>query len=176
MNISKSFLTILTNFVLAIFGSILAFQTDFLLFVPILFAIGIPLINLKKPIKKKIGMTLIIILVSILIFFLSILIAISFDFDKYIFPSLIYGVAGILVLGINGLLIKSINLNLKIITLTFLLSSISLPIWILGTENVSIVNLKSIAFIREFGVMILWMTLTTIGIVCGIEKPVANTV
>ena len=175
MNISKSYLTILTNFILAISGSFLAFQTDFLLFIPMIFAIGIPIINLEKPIEQKIGKTLVIILLSILIFFLSIIIAISFESDKYIFPSLIYGLAGIMIIGINGLLIKSINLNLKTILLTFLFSSISFPIWMLGIENISFVNLKSIPFIREFGVMILWMTLTTIGIVCGIKKPVANT-
>ncbi|TDQ25726.1 hypothetical protein [Tenacibaculum caenipelagi] len=176
MNISKSYLTILTNFILAVLGSFLAFQTDILLFVPMIFAIGIPIINLEKPIEQKIGKTLIIILLSTLIFFLSIILVISFESDKYMYPSLIYGLAGIMIIGINGLLVKSINLNLKTILLTFLLSSISFPIWILGIENISFVNLKNIPFIREFGVMILWMTLTTIGVVCGIKKPVGKNV
>ena len=82
-----------------------------MIIIPILFGLGIPLVNIDKPLKQKIALTIVIVFVSSVIFIATVLAAISFDFDKYIFPGLLVGLAGIAILGINGLLIESIKLN-----------------------------------------------------------------
>lgn len=141
-----------------------------MIIIPILFGIGIPLVNLEKPLKQKVVLIAVTIIISTVIFVATVLAAISFDFDKYIFPGMLVGLAGIAILGINGLLIENIKLNLKTITLTFLLSGLSLPIWILMTENVLPYSIKKMELVRQFGVMIFWMTLTTIGICMSIRE------
>jgi len=170
MTISKPYLTLFTSVTLAVIGSIVAYFTDWMIIIPVLFALGIPLVNIDKPFKQKIGLTLVIIIVSVSVFIGTVFAAIGFDFDKYIFPGLLVGLAGVAILAINGFLIDTIKLNFKTILLTFLLSGISLPIWIILTENVFPKTIANIDLIRQYGVMIFWMTLTTIGI-CSAIKP-----
>ena len=170
MTISKPYLTLLTSLTLATFGLIVAYMTGVMIIGPLLFALGIPLVNIDKPLKQKIGLTLVIMIVSVSVFIGTILAAIGFDFDKYIFPGLLVGLAGVAILGINGLIIDTIQLNLKTILLTFLLSGFSLPLWIFLTENIFSKTLTNADLIRQFGVMMFWMALTTIGI-CSAIKP-----
>jgi hypothetical protein len=170
MSIPKPFLSILTNVTLAFLGSVISYFTDWLMFIPILFGLGIPLVNIDKPIKQKIVRTLIIILASVAIFVAAVLTIIGFEFDKYIFPGLVVGIAGVLMLGINSLLIDSIKLNFKTAGATFLLSGLSVPIWTLFTEHILPSTLHPSELIQQFGVMVLWMTLTTIGISIGIKN------
>jgi hypothetical protein len=145
-----------------------------MIIIPVLFGLGIPLVNIDKPTKQKIGLTIVTVLVSTVIFIATILAAISFDFDKYIFPGLLVGLAGVGILGINGLLIETIKLNFKTITMTFLLSGLSLPIWIIFTENIFPNTITNIELARQFGVMLFWMTLTTIGICLSIKAETKN--
>lgn len=170
MTIAKPYLTFLTNLILATIGLTIADFTNWMILIPILFGIGVPLVNINRPLKQKLGLTLVIILTSTAILFVSILTVISFDFDKYIFPGIVVGIAGVLILGINGLLIKTIKLNFKTITLTFLLSGLSLPIWVLFTENIFPKTFSEIEIVRQDGVMLFWMTMTTIGICLSIKK------
>lgn len=155
---------------MATFGLIVAYLTELMVIVPVLFGLGIPLMNIDKPLKQKIGLTLVTMIVSVSIFIGTIFAAIGFDFDKYIFPGLLVGFAGVAILAINGLIIDTIKLNFKTILLTFLLSGISLPIWIILTENFFPKTFTNIDLIRQYGVMMFWMTLTTIGI-CSAIKP-----
>ncbi len=164
MTIAKPYLTLITNLTLATIGSTIAYLTNWMIIIPLVFGLGIPIVNIDKPLRQKIGLTLVITLVSVVIFVATILAAISFDFDKYIFPGLLVGLAGVGILGINGLLIENIKLNFKTITLTFLLSGLSLPFWILLTEKLLPKTFTNIEIVRQFGVMLFWMTMTTIGI------------
>jgi len=169
MTISKPYLTFLISLMLAAIGSVIAYLTNWRIVIPVFFGLGIPLINIDKSLKQKISLTVIIVCVSIVIFSATAFASISFKFDKYIFPSLLVGFAGIAILAINGLLIESVKIKLKTIVLTFLLSSLSLPIWILVTEKLFYNLFKNIIFFRQYGVMLFWMILTTIGICLSIK-------
>jgi hypothetical protein len=174
MRISKPYLTLLTNLTLATIGSTIAFLTNWMILIPIIFGLGTPLVNIDKPLKQKLSLTLVTVIVSTAIFISTILAAISFDLDKYVFPGLLVGLAGVGIIGINGLLIETVKLNFKTITMTFLLSGLSLPFWILLTENLLPKTFTNIEIIRQFGVMMFWMTMTTIGISLSIsdeQKP-----
>jgi hypothetical protein len=173
MTISKPYLTLLTSVTLAVIGSIVAYFTDWMIIIPFVFGLGIPLVNIDRPFKQKIGLTLVILIASVTVFIGTVSAAIGFDFDKYIFPGLLVGIAGVAILAINGLIIDTIKLNFKTILLTFLLSGISLPVWIVLTENVFPKTITNLDFIRQYGVMMFWMTLTTIGI-CSAIKPKAG--
>ena len=170
MTISKPYLTFLTNMTLATTGLILAYFSNWMIFIPLLFGLGVPLVNIDSPLKQKLGLILVTVIASTAIFFVTILTAIGFDFDKYIFPGIAVGIAGVLILGINGLLIKTIKLNFKSFSLTFLLSGLSLPIWVLFTENTLSKTFTDNEMVRQFGVMLLWMLMTTIGICLSIQK------
>ena len=169
MTISKPYLSLLISLTLATFGLTVAYVTGVMIIAPLLFALGIPLVNIDKPLKQKIGLTLVIMIVSVSVFIGTILAAIGFDYDKYIFPGLLVGLAGVAILVINGLVIDTIKLNLKTILLTFILSGISLPLWIFMTESIFPKTLSSSDLVRQFGVIMLWMTLTTIGICSAIK-------
>jgi len=174
MTIPKSLLTFVVNISLAMTSVVLAYLTNWMILIPILFGLGIPLINIDKPYKVKIGMTLFIILVSTFIFFTSIMTLISFNGDTYVFPGFVVGTSGVLILVANGLVIDSVKINTKTILVTFLLSGLSLPIWIIMTKNMG--TIMGADIIRQFGAMMFWMTSTTVGITIGIEekKPTAN--
>jgi hypothetical protein len=174
MTISKPYLTLLTSLTLATVGSTIAYLTNLMIIIPVLFGLGIPLVNIDKPLKQKIGLTIATVFVSTVIFIATVLAAISFDFDKYIFPGLLVGLAGIAILGINGLLIETIKLNFKTVSLTFLLSAVSLPVWIILTEHIFPKTITNIELVRQFGVMLFWMTLTTIGICLSIKTVPKN--
>jgi hypothetical protein len=169
MTISKRYLTFLTNMTLGTIG-LIAHYSNCMILIPMLFGLGTPLVNIDKSLKQKLGLTLVIVIASTAIFFVAILTAISFDFDKYIFPGIVVGIAGVLILGINGLLIDTIKLNFKTINLTFLLSGLSLPIWLLLTENILSKTFTDNEMVRQFGVMFFWMSMTTIGICLSIQK------
>ncbi len=115
------------------------------------------------------GLTLVIVIFLVTIFYAFVIAAISFKFDKLFFPIFIAGIAGILTLGVKGVLIDSIEMNYKTIGCTFLLSGISLPIWIILTEN-GLPMPQDSALIPQFGIMIFWMAMTTIGISSGIKN------
>jgi ethanolamine transporter EutH len=141
-----------------------------MILIPMLFGLGVPLVNIDRPLKQKLQLTLVVVLVSIVIFIATVLAVISFDFGKYLFPGLLVGLAGVVILGINGLLIETISFNLKTISLTFLLSGLTLPIWVLLTENVFPKTFTNVEMVRQYGVMLFWMTMTTIGICYSIKK------
>ena len=173
MTISRPYLTLLTSLILATLGLVVAYLTGMMIIVPLLFGLGFPLVNIDKPLKQKIGLTLVIMIVSISVFIGTIFAAIGFDFDKYIIPGLLVGLAGVAILTINGLITDTIKLNLRTVIFTFILSGISLPIWIVLTENVLPKTITNIDLVRQYGVMMFWMTLTTIGI-CTAIKPKAD--
>ena len=163
-------MTLIVSLTLATLGSTIAYLTNLIIIIPLVFGLGIPWVNIDKPLRQKIGLTLVITFVSFIVFILTVITAISFNFDKYVFPGLLVGIAGILILGINGLLIETIKLNLNTIALTFVLSGLSLPIWIILTENVLPTTMMKIELVRQFGVMLFWMTMTTVGICFAIKR------
>lgn len=166
MRISGKYLTIIICVTLGLLASIISFLTEMMIFIPIFYGLGFPLVNIDKPLKQKLGLTLVIIIVSTIIFGATIFTSIIFDFDKYFFPGLVAGIAGVLFLGINALLIKKVKINVKTALFTFILSGLSLPIYIILKENKAMVNNE---LFRQFGSMIFWMTMTTIGISSGID-------
>lgn len=156
-------LSLITTISLAIIGSLVANYIDEVSIVPVLFALGIPLINIQESLPKKIALTLLVSIASSAILLLAVITLLSVSVDKYAFPGLVVGLAGIAFLAVNSLLIKSIKPNLKSYLLTFVLSGISIPLWVFLTDNVFPKSLMDIAIIRESGAMIFWMLLTTIG-------------
>jgi len=65
MTISKPYLSLLISLTLATFGLTVAYVTGVMIIAPLLFALGIPLVNIDKPLKQKIGLTLVIMIVSL---------------------------------------------------------------------------------------------------------------
>lgn len=169
MIISKPYLTLLTNLALAIAASIIASLTDLWIYIPLIFGFGVPLVNIEKPFMQKLGLTLLIVFFSVVIFYMAIITVLSLHFNRYILLGIISGLAGIALLGLNGYIIKTIKLNYKTILLTFLLSGVSWPIWIILSEKIIPNTILNIEFLRRFGVMLFWMTLTTIGLCLSIE-------
>lgn len=169
MTLSKTYQTILANLALAVISIVLIRFFDWLFFAPIIFSLGVPLVNINKPLKQKLGLTAVIVAVSTAIFALTVwvVVRIYFDFDKYLFPGILMGVSGIALLSINGLLIENVKLNFKTITLTFLLSGSSLPVWTLLLENVPTFNTENMLL---FGSMLFWMVLTTVAMSYSIQK------
>lgn len=165
----KPSLTVITNLALAIAGVAIGYVVDNMIVVPILFTIGIPLVNLDKHLKQKIGYTLLIIAGSLLIFLVAIIAIFRFSFDKYIFPGLLVATAGLLLLLLNGLFIKSLHINRRSMLFTFLLAGISFPIWTALNDNVFPQALADNDFFYQVGGMLLWMLLTTVGISTGID-------
>ncbi|MBK8416452.1 MAG: hypothetical protein IPN13_12235 [Bacteroidetes bacterium] len=175
MTISKKKLTILVNLILATVSILISFWTGLLFFVPLLFALGLPLVNIDGPLKKKVGLTFVIVLTTTAIFLMTVLTAISFDFDKYIFPGLLSGFAGALILGINGLLIDNVKLNPKTLLSTFIIAGLSLPVWIFLTEQIFPDSIVKLELVRQFGMFHFWMVLMTLGFSFSIdEKPTGN--
>jgi hypothetical protein len=143
-------------------------------FIPVLFALGIPIVNIRGSIKQKIAQIFVISIISMALFFGSVLAMLTPGMDKYIFPGIITGMAGVGFLGINGLLIENIKVNYKSILITFLLSGFSMPFWVFTTENVLPEISMGSDSIRQIGVMTLWMIMTTIGISTGIKTKKAT--
>lgn len=168
MTTPKRYLTIVVNVALAFIASIIAYFTDWLILIPILFALGIPLINIDKPLKQKAGLMLLVVLISVLVFVLAVLLSLNIDYHNYVLQGLVVGIAGLLILLANGFLIQSVKITTKTMALTFLLAGSSFPLWILA-ESILPKTIANIAIIPEFGNMMFWMTLTTIGIASGIE-------
>ncbi|MBK7969411.1 MAG: hypothetical protein IPK08_10980 [Bacteroidetes bacterium] len=120
-------------------------------------------------------MTFVIVLTTTAIFLMTVLTAISFDFDKYIFPGLLSGFAGALILGINGLLIDNVKLNPKTLLSTFIIAGLSLPVWIFLTEQIFPDSIVKLELVRQFGMFHFWMVLMTLGFSFSIdEKPTGN--
>ncbi|MBK8444405.1 MAG: hypothetical protein IPL35_13760 [Sphingobacteriales bacterium] len=92
-----------------------------------------------------------------------------FSFGKFISLALFAGLAGAGFWGINGLLIESARLNIKTITIVFLLSGLSLPIWIILTENIFSKTFTNVELVKQSGAMLFWMALTTIGMCLSIN-------
>jgi hypothetical protein len=156
-------LSLITTISLAIVGSLIANYIDEVSIVPVLFALGIPLINIQTTLPKKIALTALVSIASSLILLLAVLTLLSFNFDKYLFPGLVVGLAGVAFLAVNSALIRSLRPDWKSYVLTFILSGISIPLWVYLSDNVFPQSLIDIAIFRESGAMILWMLLTTIG-------------
>jgi hypothetical protein len=170
MTLPKRYLTILVNVALAFVATVITYYTDWFFVIPVLFALGIPLINIDKPLRYKAPVTLGIIALSILIFSLGVLATLNIDYDRYVLQGLVMGAAGVLTLVANGLLIKTVRITLSTILITFLLAGISFPLWIFA-ESLLPKTIADISIIPEFGSMMFWMTLTTIGIATGINDP-----
>lgn len=176
MTVSRKYITLLTTLVFIALGIIIAYLTDWWLFVPVLFALGIPITNIQGNVKQKIAQIFVICIVSVALFFGATLAMLTPGMDLYLFPGFISGIAGVGFLGINGLLIEMIKLDYRSITLTFLLSACSFPLWVFMTGHFLPDGLTDDPDIKFAGAVILWMITTTIGISTGIKnkKPTAN--
>ncbi len=171
---SKRYTTIVVIVPLTIVGAIVAFITGWIVIVPIVFGVGIPLVNLERPPMKKIALVVLITFINLIVFLLEVLVLLNLPYDKYVFPTIAEGIAGVLVLVVNGLFIKSITINWKTSVFIFLLSALAIPLS-LGLIETFIVNssLSSVLqdFFKQFGGMILWVIFTTLGVVYSMKTP-----
>ncbi len=174
---SIKLVTLLVNFLLAIVGSIAAYITGWITLVPIVFAIGIPLVNLEKPPLKKVGLISFISFINLIIFLLEVFILLNLPYDKYVFPTIAEGFAGVFVLLINGLFIKKIKISWQTSILTFLLSALAIPLS-LGLIETFIEGSKLpkdvVDYFKQFGGMLFWMIFTTLGVVYAMQSTSEN--
>jgi len=162
--------TIVLCLLFAVLGSVIAHFTDVLIIVPVLFGAAIPLVNIEKSGIRKLLLITVVVLVNLVIFVLAVLAMLSIVLDDYLLPGVIVGIAGVLILVINGLLSNSIVLNYKSVLITFFLSAVSYPIWTLISRDLFRDFIFNSGFLEQFGGMILWMILTAIGVSTGIQK------
>lgn len=175
MTISKPYLTLLASLTFILIGVVINYITDSLFFIPMLFGLGIPLVNVDKPIKKKIVSVILISLLTTLIFSAFIWTSLNLFQEIETFHTILPGLAGIIVLVVNRLFIATIRLNSKTLITTFLLSWISIVIWKLFINSVSPIefSIDSIAY-SIMGALIFWTIFTTIGICSAIQSKAIN--
>ncbi len=162
--------TLIVTPLLALLGAFIAYLTDWMIVIPLLFGLGIPMINSRKPLGGKIRTTILILLGTTAIFTGAVILMLNIEYTRIILQATVVGAAGCLVLVLNGLLIKSIQLNFWSIGLTFLLAALSLPTGMWVTANLPATGGSILAnFIGQYGIMILWMFLTTAGIVYAMK-------
>jgi hypothetical protein len=163
---NNSYSTFFLTMLLALAGSVISYATDWIVAIPMFFGLGIPLLNIEKPLLRKVGLTLAILLGNIAIFFLIVILILNIPYESQVWQALVVGIAGALIMILNGWLIKEIKLTPKAILITFILSSISMPLGMWLIDDV-IGNSTFIFsdFIKQYGIIMLWMTLTTLGIV-----------
>jgi hypothetical protein len=170
---NRPYYTLIITILLAITGTLLAFFTDWMIAIPLFFGLGIPLLHLHKPLSKKIILTILIMAGNVLIFLFIVLLILNIPYESQLLQALVVGVAGAAILLLNGWLIKSIKIDVKTLIITFSLAALSLPVGIWITETFLNDSTSMMAeFLGQYGIMILWMTLTTMGIVFfGLNKP-----
>jgi hypothetical protein len=169
VTIGKRNLTILVNVFFAFIASVIAFFTDWLILIPVLFAIGIPLVNLEKPFSRKVLHTGALVLASVMVFIMAVLASLNIDYQRYVMQGIVSGVAGVLMLITNGIFVNTISVTWKSALLTFVLAGISFPLWFLAEHSLP-KTIMNIDIIPEFGQIMFWITLTTIGIASGIRE------
>jgi hypothetical protein len=168
---NNSYSTFFLTLLLALAGSVISYVTDWMLAIPVFFGLGIPLLNIEKPLLRKVGLTLTILLGNVTIFLLIVILILNIPYESQVWQALVVGIAGALIMILNGWLIKEIKLTPKAILITFLLSTISMPLgmWLIDDligDNTFIFS----DFIKQYGIIMLWMTLTTLGIVWGFRQ------
>ena len=169
---SKRLTTIVVIVPLTIVGAIVAFITGWIVIVPIVFGVGIPLVNLERPPMKKLALVALIAFINLIVFLLEVLVLLNIPYDKYVYPTIAEGIAGVLVLVVNGLFIKSITINWKTGVFIFLLSALAIPLSLGLIETfVEDSSLPTVVqdFFKQFGGMILWVIFTTLGVVYAMK-------
>ncbi|MBT33744.1 MAG: hypothetical protein CMO01_29115 [Thalassobius sp.] len=164
----KAYLTLLTNIAFSILGLVIAYYSEIVVLIPIFFALGIPIVNAQGNTKQRLGKTFIILLISVVIFIITIMTLIGIR--NFFIIGLIFGVAGLAFLGINALLINDIEINRKSGLITFFLAGISFPLYIYISENTIMVNLLQNDQFRRFGAIFMWMLAVTIGVSLCFKK------
>jgi hypothetical protein len=170
MTVSKRYLTILTNSAFVLLSGTLAYLTDWFFIVPLLFGLGIPLVNAQGTLTQKGGKTFVIEVVSIALFLASLMSPLGAFFNIYVYMGLVAGVSGIVFLGIHALLIDTVNFNVKSVLTTTILTATSFLAWVYILDSLNLGQQPHEKFIRTFGPMTFWMVAVTIGIATGIEK------
>ena len=156
---------------LAISGALVAYFTEWMIAIPFLFSLGIPMVNSRRPLRSKIGTTLLILVGTIVIFSAAVILMLNIEYSRMVLQAAVVGAAGCLVLILNGLMIKSIHLNFWSILVTFLLAAASIPIGMWMTKTLPATGGSFFSnFIGQYGIMILWMLLTTGGVVYAMKK------
>lgn len=167
---SNSYSTFFLTMLLALTGSAISYATDWMIAIPLFFGLGIPLLNIQKPFPRKLKLTLAILLGNIAIFLLVVILILNIPYESQVWQALVVGVAGVLIMVLNGWLIDDIKLTPRNIIITLLLSTFSMPLgmWLVDDIIANKTFLFS-DFFKQYGIMILWMTMTTLGIVLGIQ-------
>lgn len=162
--------TFLVTTLLALAGALIAYFTEWMIVIPFLFSLGIPLINSHKPLPGKIGTTIFIILGTIAIFTGAVILMLNIEYSRMLLQASVVGIAGCLILILNGSLIRVIRLSLRSVLVTFLLAATSIPAGMWLTERLPATGGSFLAsFFGQYGIMILWMLFTTAGIIFGMR-------
>jgi len=170
MAVYKRYLTILVNTGFTLLGGTVAYLTDWFFVMPLLFGLGIPLVNAQGTLKQKIGKTFVIEIVSIALFYGSLMSVLGAFINIYLYMGLVASTSGLVFFGIHALLIESVKFNVKSALTTAFLTAISFIVWASIIDKINLGCEAHEIFIRQFGPMMLWTVAVTIGITTGIEK------
>ncbi len=158
---------------LALAGAMVAYYTEWMIAIPFLFSLGIPLTSGSKPVKQMIGRVVLIILGTVAIFTGAVILMLNIEYSRMILQAAVVGAAGSLVMLLNGALIRAVRLSPRNVLITFFLAAASIPagMWITETMPVTGGSFFS-SFFGQYGIMILWMLLTTGGIVLSLQRSI----
>ena len=174
MTNSRSFQTIFFGLALTAIGSLIAFWTGWMIIIPVFFSLSFPIVNIEKPFRQKFTRTLIIAASLTAILIATGLLFVGISLDKYIFPGILFGIASVLILIINNLLIEATKLDIKAVLITFILSGLSLPTFIFFGGRIFGDSLSDIDT-RLYGIINFCLAITTITVSFGLrKKPTAN--
>lgn len=165
----KAVQTFLVNSVLSVCAILIASSTGWYLLIPIIFGIGIPLVNITSQNWAKVKIMFVLSVSSLAIFLITL--GLFFLFELKMIPFFFVGLSGLIILVINSLLVENVRITLLSAFLTFCLSSISLFLgfeWIQSFDIVLSLN-------KDFILIFFWMISITLGICSGIRDNVLLT-
>ncbi|MBL7902062.1 MAG: hypothetical protein JNK73_08715 [Bacteroidia bacterium] len=169
MKLSSQVKTILSGLTFSLLGCLISFWTGWIIIIPILYGLSIPIVNVDGQFVQKFKLTLVSAISSAIILIATTVFIVGFDLGKYIFPGILVGIAAVFILVINGFLLEVINLNLKTIALVFTVSALTLPLSIYYGGRIFGSSLSDL-YTRLNGIIFVWLSMTTIAISFGMRK------
>ena len=166
---TKAVQTFFVNLLLSFCAILIASITGWYLIIPVIFGIGIPLVNITSQNWAKVKIMFVICISSLAVFLITL--GIFFLFEFKMIPFFFAGISGLIILVVNSLLVESVRITFFSAFLTFCLSSISLFLgfeWIQSYDTVLSLN-------KDLILIFFWIISITLGICSGIRDNVLLT-
>lgn len=163
---TKAFQTFFVNLIFSVCAILIASSTGWYLLIPIIFGMGIPLVNISNQNWAKVKIMFVISISTLAIFLITL--GFFFLFEFKVIPFFFVGISGILILVVNSLLVDNIKITLFSAFLTFCLPSISL---FFGFELIQSFDIIPFLY-KDYILVFLWMFSISSGICFGIRDKV----